>query len=72
MEFISKIANKISDWNASQYEKKINASREKGTCPDCFGRGFYIVEAYFDPTCPSCNGSGLFSDWAEITEQQLK
>lgn len=72
MEFFNKITNKVSEWNAAQYEKKINTNRDKGTCPDCYGRGFYIVDAFFDPTCPSCNGSGSFSDWAETTQQQLE
>ena len=72
MEIFNKITNKISEWNATQLEKKINTNRDKGTCPDCSGRGFFVMDAFLDPTCPSCNGTGSFSDWVETTQHQLE
>ncbi len=72
MEIFNKINNRISEWNTTQTKKKININRRKGTCPDCSGRGFFVTDAFIDPTCPSCNGTGSFSDWAETTLQQLE
>lgn len=74
MEIFNKITHKISEWNTARNEKRININRDKGTCPDCSGKGFdpmiYSGGTFIDPNfvyCPSCNGTGSFSDWAETT-----
>ncbi|PYZ93418.1 methionine aminopeptidase [Salipaludibacillus keqinensis] len=64
----------IAQWNTARQEKLLNEMKERGDCPDCYGRGFTIPtsEYYISPDhfeCPSCNGSGRYVDWNNNTYQ---
>mgnify|MGYP001163251106 FL=1 len=73
-----RLFHSIAQWRKAQYEKKLAKMREEGKCPVCHGHGFnyYIFSEFIhiDPQhgyCPGCNGSGLFSDWADLSQNPM-
>ncbi|MFC0470907.1 methionine aminopeptidase [Halalkalibacter kiskunsagensis] len=62
----------ISQWTEMRKKKRIENFKSQGTCPNCQGKGFNILESEmmmgtcYD--CAGCSGSGSFSAWAEINQ----
>lgn len=67
----------MAEWRLASHEKKVARNRERGTCPECRGLGFYPLTAseYMafhatdGYTCQQCNGSGMFTDWEQVQSQ---
>ncbi|WP_100407474.1 methionine aminopeptidase [Bacillus solitudinis] len=61
--------NAIRQWTETRKSKRIADFELEGTCPNCQGRGFNMLESEIMMgsfnDCTGCRGSGSFSDWAE-------
>jgi DnaJ-class molecular chaperone len=74
--FLMGLFNFFSEWQSTQYEKKIANAEAKGHCPDCNGKGFLIPgysEFFYAGSydCTGCNGSGAFTDWAMMNQTDM-
>lgn len=66
------LLHSIAEWNKGRQERHISRMKERGSCPQCYGRGFHTYAGHefhlFSSAldCPGCEGSGSFSDWTNL------
>ncbi|KAA0547828.1 methionine aminopeptidase [Bacillus sp. BGMRC 2118] len=59
----------ITDWNKARQERHVSTMKDKGDCPQCYGKGFHAYPGHefsfytASLDCPGCDGSGLYVDW---------
>ncbi len=57
----------FSHWRDKKREERLILSKQENKCPQCRGRGFFVMPGDYlgalPVDCTGCNGSGTFLDW---------